>query len=259
MATNKPHPGRRDASPEERLAALAPSAASDFAAAQAARRWAKDRPGGQCRPSLRIGADTVREPMFLLLLAAETLYLVFGERQEELTLSGLVVIAPGFTLCQERKTERAINALRGRTSRHAIVIRDGQPQRVAGRDVERGDLLRLSEGDRVPAGALVVVVNGVRADELLLTGDWPQAVPADMTMTMLLEEYPVMLTLFPALGARGLSKEGVLTRRINAIKTLGATKVLSSDKTGTLTEGFQHPANASWPTLNTCTTTGAWC
>ena len=45
-----------------------------------------------------------------------------------------------------------------------------------------------------------------------------------------------MLTVFPALGARRLSKEGVLTRRINAIETLGATTVLCSDKTGTLTE-----------------------
>ena len=55
-------------------------------------------------------------------------------------------------------------------------------------------------------------------------------------MAMLPEEYPVVLTVFPALGARRLSKEGVLTRRINAIETLGATTVLCSDKTGTLTE-----------------------
>jgi len=53
---------------------------------------------------------------------------------------------------------------------------------------------------------------------------------------MLPEEYPVVLTVFPALGARRLSKEGVLTRRLNAIETLGATTVLCSDKTGTLTE-----------------------
>ena len=72
----------------------------------------------------------------------------------------------------------------------------------------------------------------------LLRGDWLQAVLAGiaLAMAMLPEEYPVVLTVFPALGARRLSKEGVLTRRITAIETLGATTVLCSDKTGTLTE-----------------------
>ena len=71
----------------------------------------------------------------------------------------------------------------------------------------------------------------------LIQGDWLQALLAGiaLAMAMLPEEYPVVLTVFPALGARRLSKEGVLTRRINAIETLGATTVLCSDKTGTLT------------------------
>jgi Ca2+-transporting ATPase len=72
----------------------------------------------------------------------------------------------------------------------------------------------------------------------MLKGDWLQALLAGiaLAMAMLPEEYPVVLTVFPALGARRLSKEGVLTRRITAIETLGATTVLCSDKTGTLTE-----------------------
>ena len=72
----------------------------------------------------------------------------------------------------------------------------------------------------------------------LIKGDWLQALLAGiaLAMAMLPKEYPVVLTVFPALGARRLSKKGVLTRRINAIETLGATTVLCSDKTGTLTE-----------------------
>jgi len=37
--------------------------------------------------------------------------------------------------------------------------------------VVRGDLLKLSEGDRVPADALLVSADGVPADESLLTGE----------------------------------------------------------------------------------------
>ncbi len=320
-------------------------------AAEAARRLAEDGPnalpGGERRSLLSIALETLREPMFLLLLAAATLYLVLGDLQEGLTLFGFVLVTLGLTLVQEGRTERAIEALRDLTSPRALVIRDGVPQRIAGRDVVRGDLLKLSEGDRVPADALLLSADGVRADESLLTGesvpvgkrlalpaeldalagsaslartaaggddqptvyagtlivqghalarvtatgarseigrigaalgavasertplqrqtaalvrnlallalalslalvlvhgllrgDWLQALLAGiaLAMAMLPEEYPVVLTVFPALGARRLSKEGVLTRRINAIETLGATTVLCSDKTGTLTE-----------------------
>ncbi len=72
---------------------------------------------------------------------------------------------------QEGKTERAIEALRDLTSPRALVIRDGGPQRIAGSDVVRGDLMKLAEGDRVPADALLVSAEGVRADESLLTGE----------------------------------------------------------------------------------------
>ncbi len=66
-------------------------------------------------------------------------YLVFGDLQEGLTLFGFVVVTLALTLFQEGRTERAIEALRDLTSPRALVIRDGQRQRIAGRDVVRGD------------------------------------------------------------------------------------------------------------------------
>lgn len=53
---------------------------------------------------------------------------------------------------------------------------------------------------------------------------------------MLPEEFPVILTVFPALGAWRLARSQVLTRRLAAIEILGSTSVLCVDKTGTLTE-----------------------
>jgi Ca2+-transporting ATPase len=95
-----------------------------LSATEAARRLAEDGPnalpGGQRRSLLSIAADTLREPMFLLLLAAGTLYLTFGDLQEGLTLFGFVVVTLGLTLYQEGKTERAIDALRDITSPRAL-------------------------------------------------------------------------------------------------------------------------------------------
>lgn len=72
----------------------------------------------------------------------------------------------------------------------------------------------------------------------LQNGQWLPALLSGIALAMafLPEEYSVVLTLFPALGARRLTASGVLTRRISAIETLGATTVLCTDKTGTLTE-----------------------
>ena len=94
----------------------------------------------------------------------------------------------------------------------------------------------------------------------LRTGQWLPALLSAIALAIAIlpEEYPVVLAVFPALGARRLSREGVLTRRINAIETLGATTVLCTDKTGTLTEnrmsvsamvvGTAHnPQALAWP------------
>ena len=316
-----------------------------LSAAEAARRLRADGPNalpsGQRRSWRAIVLETAREPMFLLLIAAGTLYLVLGDLQDGLILFGFVLVTLGLTLYQEGKTERAIEALRELTSPRALVIRDGTPQRIAGREVVRGDLLLLAEGDRVPADGVLEDASTLEVDESLLTGeavpvaklaagndttddstpappgggdtpfvysgtlvvaghgtarvtatgarseigrigaalgtletersplqkqtaklvrtlallalamsvllvlvhgllrgDWLAALLAGiaLAMAMLPEEYPVVLTVFPALGAWRLSKEKVLTRRINAIETLGATSVLCVDKTGTLTE-----------------------
>lgn len=56
------------------------------------------------------------------------------------------------------------------------------------------------------------------------------------TMSILPEEFPVVLTVFLALGAWRLSKNKVLTRDPSAIENLGAATVLCSDKTGTITQ-----------------------
>ena len=78
----------------------------------------------------------------------------------------------------------------------------------------------------------------------LRDGAWLPALLSGIALAMAIlpEEYPVVLAVFPALGARRLAQEGVLTRRINAIETLGATTVLCTDKTGTLTENRMQVA-----------------
>ena len=64
-----------------------------------------------------------------------------------------------------------LEALRDLTSPRALVIRDGERKRIAGREVVRGDVVVLAEGDRVPADALLIQGHDLQADESLLTGE----------------------------------------------------------------------------------------
>lgn len=73
----------------------------------------------------------------------------------------------------------------------------------------------------------------------LSTGNWLDGLLAGIALTIALlpEEIPIVLTVYTALGARRLSRHNTLARRLAAIPTLGAVTVLCTDKTGTVTEG----------------------
>ena len=296
-------------------------------------------PALERRTALRIIVEVLREPMFALLLGAGVLYLLLGSRGEALVLFAFACLSVAIAIIQEGRSERVLEALRDLTSPRALVIRDGEQTRIPGREVVRGDLLVLAEGDRVPADAVLISGDDVLADESLLTGESvpvrkrasPAPPPADapggddlpfvfsgtmivtggglarviatgprseigkighavtritpepprlqvqtrgfvmgfaivglslsavavllygllrgawlrgllagiaLGMSMLPEEFPLVLTVFMVMGAWRLSRSHVLTRRPAAIETLGAATVLCTDKTGTLTRNL---------------------
>lgn len=289
-------------------------------------------PGTTPRSLPAIVLGVLVEPMFLMLLVAGGLYLTLGDRAEAIFLLSFVVVVIGITLAQERKTQRALESLRDLSAPRALVLRDGEEQRIPGREVVVGDLLVLHEGDRIAADA-VLLDGQIDANESLLTGE---AVPATklpdgetralfastlvtrgvgvaevtatagatavgrigealattaepasalqlasrrlvrnltagglalavgyllinwlwdgqsllesmlasiaLTMAILPEEIPVILTVFLAIGAWRISQRKVLTRRVPAVEALGAISVLAVDKTGTLTENRMQVA-----------------
>lgn len=312
---------------------------SGLTSVEAARRLrvegANSLPAARSRNTLAITLEVVREPMFLLMLGGAAIYLVLGDVREALVLAVSVLVVMGITIVQERRTERALEALRDLSSPRAHVVRDGVAQRIAGAAAVRGDLLILSEGDRVPADAVLLEAKELFVDESLLTGesvpvekkvdaagarsgqvfsgtlvvkgqgraeifatgsrtalggigqslatiesgktglqtetarvvrwiasiavvlcvvlavsyallrgDWLGGVLAGLTLAMAIlpEEFPLVLTVFLALGAWRIGRHAVLTRRIPAVEMLGATTVLCVDKTGTLTENQMRVA-----------------
>jgi Ca2+-transporting ATPase len=150
-------------------------ATEGLTAEEAARRLRaegpNELPSAKPRTWLTIALEVVREPMLLLLLAAGSVNFILGEPRDGMILLSFVVVVMAITFYQERKTERALEALRDLSSPRALVIRDGVQMRVAGRDVVRGDVVLLAEGDRVPADGVLLECINVSVDESLLTGE----------------------------------------------------------------------------------------
>jgi P-type Ca2+ transporter type 2C len=142
---------------------------------EAARRLKEEGPNslpsGKKRTVFRIAFDIFKEPMFLLLVGAGIIYLILGELQDALILMTFVILVMTLTFVQEHRTERALDALRDLSSPRALVIRGGRQVRIAGVDVVRDDILVLTEGDRVPADAVLLACSNLTIDESLLTGE----------------------------------------------------------------------------------------
>ena len=145
-----------------------------LSAREAALRLAQDGPNllpsAAPKRTWAIVLEVLREPMFLMLLAAGGIYLLLGDRGEAVFLLGFVFIVIGITLVQQRKTQRALESLHDLSAPRALVIRDGHEQRIAVRDVVVGDLLVLHEGDRIAADAQLIHGH-LTVDESLLTGE----------------------------------------------------------------------------------------
>lgn len=286
---------------------------------------------------LKMVLGILKEPMFLLLVICGTLYMFLGDIQEGIMLLGFVFFIMGIEFYQERKTEKALDALKELSSPQARVIRNGVEIKIPGREVVMDDLVVLTEGERVPADGVLIHSINIQADESLLTGESVQvrkiesegnegtmlpggddtpfvfsgsmivqgngiarvtSIGAEteigkigkalntveqgqtklkielnslvkklalggallcvvvvvvffltrgdllngflagltLAMAILPEEFPVILTIFMALGAWRISKQSVLARKPAVIETLGSATVLCTDKTGTLTQ-----------------------
>lgn len=143
--------------------------------AEAAARLAKFGPNAikqpRSRTLSRIIADTLHEPMFLLLLGAVALYLVVGDLAEGLFLTGGAVLALGLVIIQEARSEQALKALNALAEPRARVLRQGARRWIPARELVPGDLVFISEGARVPADAILIDGDSLEVDESTLTGE----------------------------------------------------------------------------------------
>jgi len=124
---------------------------------------------------LRELAESVTEPLQLLLLAVGVLSAVFGEVRDAIAIFAVIAAVVVVETLSELRAERALDALRDLSAPTVRVLRGGEVTQHTVRDVVVGDVVVVEAGDRVGADARVLHGSGLRVDESTLTGE-PTAV-----------------------------------------------------------------------------------
>ncbi len=177
------------------------------------------------RGMLQIARGTLREPMFLYLLAAAGLYLLVGNLGEGLFLVAGAIVSIGLVVVQELRSQRALDALQALAEPFARVIRGGVERRIMTRDLVPGDIVLVGEGERVPLDGVLVGGDVLTVDESLLTGE---SIPVDKVVAEALPAEPDASALFAgSLVVRGHGMVRALrtgrTTRLGRISGLLAT------------------------------------
>ncbi len=273
----------------------------------------------------------------LLLIAAAVISIVAsGEVIDGVFILAIVALNIFLSVYQERKASNAVRALKSISAPSATVLRDGKFISIPSTDVVAGDIVKVEEGDYIPADMRLIESVNLKIDESALTGE---SVPVEKDADVSLKEktslgdrlnmaymstivtygratgiivatgmstemgsiagmlnevedeltplqiridklgkflgmtsvvvvilifivglirgedllelfmvsvslavaaipegLPAVITVVLALGMRQMAKQNAIVKKLSAVETLGSTTVISSDKTGTLTQ-----------------------
>lgn len=125
---------------------------------------------------LRIAWDIVKEPMFILLFIAGTLYFFLGESKEGLMMMAAIMLVAAISVYQEVKSNHALEALRQFSEPKVVVIREAAELEIDTSELVPDDTMLLEEGMKIPADAIILQANDLTVDESILTGE---SIPAD--------------------------------------------------------------------------------
>jgi magnesium-transporting ATPase (P-type) len=107
----------------------------------------------------------------ILLLVASALALIGGMPQLSIAIAAVVLLNVFFSLIQESRAEKAMQALKNWMPEYAKVIRNDELTKILVKEIVPGDIIFLEEGDRVPADARLIEAFDLWTNNVPLTGE----------------------------------------------------------------------------------------
>jgi Ca2+-transporting ATPase len=113
----------------------------------------------------------VKEPMFILLLTASTIYFISGKTGDGFFMVCAIVLVATISLYQDSRSRNALQALKDLTQPFCKVIRNGVEVQIASEQLVVGDSVLVEEGSSIPADGIIIHANDFSVNESILTGE----------------------------------------------------------------------------------------
>jgi Ca2+-transporting ATPase len=115
--------------------------------------------------------EMVKEPMFLLLLTATSIYFITADFGNGIFMAVAILLVSAISLYQESKSRNAIEALHKLTQPKSKVIRDSELIEIPSEEIVLGDCIQCEEGTFIPADGIIIQSNDFSVNESIITGE----------------------------------------------------------------------------------------
>ena len=115
--------------------------------------------------------EIVKEPMFLLLFVAASIYYITGDYGDGIFMTIAILLVATISLFQEARSRNAIDALKKLSQPKSRVIRNGKIIEIPSEEIVIGDCIQVQEGTFIPADAVIIQSNDFSVNEAILTGE----------------------------------------------------------------------------------------
>lgn len=182
-------------------------------------------PIGKRKTILGMFIDQFKDFLILILVAAAVISGLLGETTDAIVILAILIINAVLGVSQERKADKALDALKKMSVPECEVIRDGSLQKISSEELVPGDIILLHEGDYVPADLRLIEVYNLRINEASLTGE---SMPVEKATEPVAEDLPITERVNMAYSgtivtygrAKGVITETGLNREIGKIAQL---------------------------------------
>jgi len=125
----------------------------------------------QKNSKIKIFFRQLKSPLILILIFAGIITLSISHYRDSIFIFIAVIVNSILGFWQENKAENALTQLKTYLKQRARAIREGKEKKIDAEEIVIGDIIRLAQGDRVPADAKIIFVNDFQVDESILTGE----------------------------------------------------------------------------------------
>jgi Ca2+-transporting ATPase len=145
---------------------------SDSEVLENRKRFGSNEPESEkTSPIWGILLEILKEPLFILLLAASSIYFLLGETTEGIIMLIAIGLVSGISIFQENKSRNAVEALKKLSSPQAKVYRNGKITKIPTGEIVLHDYILVEDGNLIPADAKIIEAHDFSVNESILTGE----------------------------------------------------------------------------------------